>query len=172
MTDGVMTDGVMTDGVASGDMASGGMLPAAASGGASPASAPAEVPGVGVMTGGDAAVPDDAGGRGDTVAGSMMPGDAKPGDVGTAVADAPASRRPRGPSVGTIALAACLFVVGGVAVMIGLPFPDLALTWMRSDPRILGVVILSLVSVVVIIIAVIWSVATIIYNMTHPTPEP
>lgn len=79
--------------------------------------------------------------------------------------------RPRGPSIGTIALSACLIVVGLVTLTVGWRFPETDLTWLGSDPRIFSVVVCMIVCMVLIVIAVIWSVATIIYNMTHPMPQ-
>lgn len=76
----------------------------------------------------------------------------------------PKVMRKRGPSGATIVFAVFMLLVGGVSLAMGLYFPLTSFTWFTMDPRIAIAMGCAALGGLLIVVAIVWSLATIIHS--------
>ena len=76
----------------------------------------------------------------------------------------PKVMRKRGPSGATIVFAVFMLLVGGVSLAMGLYFPLTSFNWFTMDPRVAIAMGCAALGGLLIVVAIVWSLATIIHS--------
>ena len=79
--------------------------------------------------------------------------------------------RKTGPSAATLTLGVFMLLVGAVAILFGVRFPNGVLAWFDMDPRVMFAIGCAVVGGALILIAIIWSLAKIARNARTPHGE-
>ena len=79
--------------------------------------------------------------------------------------------RKTGPSAATLTLGVFMLLVGAVAILFGVRFPNGVLAWFDMDPRVMFAIGCAVVGGALILIAIIWSLAKIARNARTPHDE-
>jgi len=79
--------------------------------------------------------------------------------------------RKTGPSAATLTLGVFMLLVGAVAILFGVRFPNGVLAWFDMDPRVMFAIGCAVVGGALILIAIIWSLAKIACNARTPHDE-
>lgn len=79
--------------------------------------------------------------------------------------------RKTGPSAATLTLGVFMLLVGAVAILFGVRFPNGVLAWFDMDPRVMFAIGCAAVGGALILIAIIWSLAKIARNARTPHDE-
>ena len=75
--------------------------------------------------------------------------------------------RKTGPSAATIIFGALMLFAGVITLLLGLRFPNMILPQLRADPRVFVAVICAVAGLILVAVAVAWSLSKLIHNIRH-----